>query len=137
MQYICARKSGQLSAPGLSPVVIQSLLKATGQNLAYSAQTPIKAYVIVGWIALLSLIISLVLVSIAARKTLKYGEDRTGPLQHSEHDLPTHHQHHTGSARDVSMSEPRTSVTTEKYNGVNGVNGVTHAEKPIGSTVHA
>lgn len=123
--------------------MIQTLLKATGQNLAYSAQTPIVAYVVVGWVALLSLIISLVLVSIAARKTLKYGEDGTGPLSRPEHDLPRHQQdahhgvHGDASQRDVSMSESgRPSMVSgggEKYNGVNGV---THAEKPVGSAEH-
>ncbi|KAG0653435.1 hypothetical protein C6P46_002777 [Rhodotorula mucilaginosa] len=133
--YITATKSGQLTAPGLSPAVIQTLLKATGEKLAYKDQTPIIAYVVVGWIALVSLIISLVFVSIAARKTLKYGEDGTGPLsppEHQEHHVSTHHHHHNGSVHDVSESESgRPSMATEKPLGTTAAN-----EKTLGTAHH-
>ena len=116
-----------MTAPGLSPAVIQTLLKATGEKLAYKDQTPIIAYVVVGWIALVSLIISLVFVSIAARKTLKYGEDGTGPLsppEHQEHHVATHHN---GRVHDASESESgRPSMATEKPLG----------EKTLGTAQH-
>lgn len=73
-----------------------------GESLAYSSQTPIKSYVIVGWIAFLSTAISLVLVSIAARKTLKYGPDVAGPLE-----TPVHNDESTIAASSArpSMNE--------------------------------
>lgn len=86
----------------------------------------------------MSLIISLVFVSIAARKTLKYGEDHTGPLsppEHQEHHVSTHgghHHHHNGSARDVSMSEsarPSMTVDGEKPH-------VIETEKALGTAQH-
>ncbi|GAA5987639.1 hypothetical protein JCM10908_007147 [Rhodotorula pacifica] len=132
--YVTATKSGQLTAPGLSPAVIQTLLKATGEKLAYKDQKPIIAYVVVGWIALLSLIVSLIFASMAARKTLKYGPDGAGPLQRPEHEEHHVSTHHNGSARDVSMSESgRPSMVAEKHHGVNGV---THAEKVAPTTQH-
>ncbi|GAA5873384.1 hypothetical protein JCM3774_000768 [Rhodotorula dairenensis] len=79
--YYCATKSGVVSAPGIPSSLINQVLKSMGESLAYSAQTPIKSYVIVGWIAFLSTAISLALVSIAARKTFKYGPDVAGPLE--------------------------------------------------------
>lgn len=88
-----------MTAPGLSPAVIQTLLKATGEKLAYKDQTPIIAYVVVGWIALVSLIISLVFVSIAARKTLKYGPDVAGPLE-----TPLHNEESTTAASSTRPS---------------------------------
>lgn len=76
--YYTANKSGVIRAPGIPATVIQGLVRASGQNLAYSAQKPILSYVIVGWIAWLSTLVSLILVSIAARKTLKHGPDGNG-----------------------------------------------------------
>ncbi|BGP30164.1 hypothetical protein JCM10296v2_001916 [Rhodotorula toruloides] len=64
-----ATRSGIIHAPGI------------GQNSSYNHQRPILSYLIVGWIAFLSTVISLILVSIAAKKTLKYGPDGTGPLE--------------------------------------------------------
>merc|ERR1719487_232998 len=59
-----ATKSGVISAPGLPQSVIDTLVKSTGEDLRYRKQTPIIAYLIVGWIAWLSTIITGILVSI-------------------------------------------------------------------------
>ena len=79
--------------------MINQVLKAMGESLSYSSQKPIKSYVIVGWIAFLSTAISLVLVSIAARKTLKYGPDVAGPLE-----TPLHHEESTTAASSTRPS---------------------------------
>ncbi|GAA6044543.1 hypothetical protein JCM8097_000488 [Rhodosporidiobolus ruineniae] len=78
--YYTATKRGVISAPGFPQSLIDSLVAASGKDLRYSHSTPIVSYLVVGWIAWLSTLISLILVSIAARKTLKYGPDGTGPL---------------------------------------------------------
>lgn len=74
---------------------------------------------IVGWIAWLSTIITGILVSIAARKTHKYGVDQSGPLAGGAH-------HHDESSRERSLAENdsglMTTTTAEKGT-------VHHAEK--------
>ncbi|GAA6060035.1 hypothetical protein JCM10212_001032 [Sporobolomyces blumeae] len=67
-----AQRSGKITAPGIPASVINQLVAASGFDLAYKKQTPILSFVIVGWIAFLSTLISLVLVSIAARKAVKH-----------------------------------------------------------------
>ncbi|GAA5987777.1 hypothetical protein JCM10908_007210 [Rhodotorula pacifica] len=99
--YYCATKSGVVTAPGIPSSLISRILKSMGESLAYSAQTPIKSYVIVGWIAFLSTFISLVLVSVAARKTLKYGPDVAGPLE-----APLHQDQHAESTIAASSARP-------------------------------
>lgn len=98
-KYYCATKSGVVSAPGIPSSLINQILKSMGESLAYSSQKPIKSYVIVGWIAFLSTAISLVLVSIAARKTLKYGPDVAGPLE-----TPLHNEDSTTAASSTRPS---------------------------------
>merc|ERR1712072_1684482 len=87
------------------------LVKSTGEGLRYRKQTPIIAYLIVGWIAWLSTIITGILVSIAARKTHKYGVDQSGPLAGGAH-------HHDESSRERSLAENdsglMTTTTAEK-----------------------
>ncbi|GAA5832614.1 hypothetical protein JCM3766R1_004265 [Sporobolomyces carnicolor] len=63
-----AQRSGHITAPGIPAAVINRLVAASGLSLAYKDQRPILSFVIVGWIAFLSTLISLILVSLAARK---------------------------------------------------------------------
>ncbi|BGP40790.1 hypothetical protein JCM10449v2_004755 [Rhodotorula kratochvilovae] len=78
--YINATKAGVIKAPGIPPAIIAQLVKAAGQDLRYKVQTPIIAYLVTGWLAFLSTLVTAALVSIAARKTHKYGVDQAGPL---------------------------------------------------------
>ncbi|GAA6048419.1 hypothetical protein JCM3770_003749 [Rhodotorula araucariae] len=78
--YINVTKSGVIKAPGIPPAIIAQLVKAAGQDLRYKANTPIIAYLITGWLAFLSTLVTAALVSVAARKTHKYGVDQGGPL---------------------------------------------------------
>ncbi|GAA5977134.1 hypothetical protein JCM5350_003230 [Sporobolomyces pararoseus] len=64
-----AQRSGKITAPGIPSSVIDRLVAASGLSLAYKDQRPILSFVIVGWIAFLSTLISLILVSLAARKS--------------------------------------------------------------------
>lgn len=76
------------------------------------------SYLIVGWIAWLSTIITGILVSIAARKTHKYGVDQSGTLATAHHDA---HGHHGAamSERERSLGENDSAV----------LNSTTTAEK--------
>ncbi|GAA5934730.1 uncharacterized protein JCM15063_003053 [Sporobolomyces koalae] len=67
-----AQRSGHITAPGIPKAIIERLVAASGLSLAYKDQRPVLAFVIVGWIAFLSTAISLVLVSLAARKAKKH-----------------------------------------------------------------
>ncbi|GAA5854074.1 hypothetical protein JCM8547_008215 [Rhodosporidiobolus lusitaniae] len=86
--YYTATKSGVINAPGVPDSIIQALVKAAGKDLRYNKQVPIMSYLIVGWIAFLSTLITFILTIIAARKTLKYGADgnngAAGPMAHHE-----------------------------------------------------
>ncbi|GAA5987636.1 hypothetical protein JCM10908_007146 [Rhodotorula pacifica] len=84
--------SAKLTRPGLSAATIATLLKATHQNLAYTGQVSFVSSVAVGWCALASLIVSFILASIAARKTLKYGADGVA-THHADGLEAAHHQH--------------------------------------------
>ncbi|GAA6003013.1 hypothetical protein JCM10207_001945 [Rhodosporidiobolus poonsookiae] len=112
--YYTANKSGVISSSTIPDSILQGLIRASGRNLAYSGQTPIISYLVVGWIAFLSTAISLVLVSIAARKTLKYGPDGTGaaPLGANRN----------GSVASTVPGESRPSMTT------------TNEKAPLGNT---
>ncbi|BGP16950.1 hypothetical protein JCM10213_007395 [Rhodosporidiobolus nylandii] len=92
--YYTATKSGVISSPTIPDAILQGLVRASGRNLRYNHQTPIISYLVVGWIAFLSTLISLILVSIAARKTLKHGPD--GTLSAAHH----HEARSVGSAPD-------------------------------------
>lgn len=61
---------------------------------------PLHSYLIVGWLAFISTCITFVLVSIAARKTLKYGVDNAGPLA-----APAHAHDAQASHSTVDMSD--------------------------------
>ncbi|GAA5923898.1 hypothetical protein JCM3775_005542 [Rhodotorula graminis] len=109
--YYTATRSGIINAPGIPRTLIDQLVKASGQDLRYRKQKTILSYVIVGWIAFLFTAISLVLVSIAARKTLKHGVDSNGPLVAHE----TKHTTHQDSAAASTVAESRRpSVAHEK-----------------------
>ncbi|GAA6017234.1 hypothetical protein JCM11491_001862 [Sporobolomyces phaffii] len=69
-----AQRAGRITAPGVPASLINQLVAASGLSLAYKDQRPIKSFVIVGWIAFLSTLISLVLVSLAARQAKKHHE---------------------------------------------------------------
>lgn len=115
--YYTATRSGIIRAPGIPQSLIDQLVKASGQNLSYNHQRPILSYLIVGWIAFLSTIISLILVSIAARKTLKYGPDGTGPLEMRQHINATNTATPAESARpSTAIEKPATGLhSTENH----------------------
>ncbi|GAA5896307.1 hypothetical protein JCM6882_000978 [Rhodosporidiobolus microsporus] len=123
--YYTATRGGVITSDTLPQVVIDALVRASGHNPAYNKNTPIISYLIVGWIAFLSTAISLVLVSIAARKTIKYGPDVDGPL-----DADHHHHHGATTAHTGSIDESRPSMagTTEK-GPLTPVTGNTSAER--------
>ncbi|GAA5952345.1 hypothetical protein JCM21900_003787 [Sporobolomyces salmonicolor] len=81
-----ATRGGKVTAPGVPQAVVDGLVKASGMKLAYNTQRPVLSYVIVGWIAFLSTLISLVLVSLSARHVLKHGHsyDRRGSMTDEE-----------------------------------------------------
>lgn len=60
------------------------------------------SYLIVGWLAFVSTCVTFALVSIAARKTHKYGVDTAGPLATPAHDA---HDAHAASHSTVDMSD--------------------------------
>lgn len=68
----CAQRSGSITAPGIPQSIINQLVRASGLSLAYKENKPVLSFVVVGWIALLSTLISLILVSLAARKAKKH-----------------------------------------------------------------
>ncbi|GAA5844427.1 hypothetical protein JCM9279_006298 [Rhodotorula babjevae] len=119
---ITATRSGVITAPGIPPAIIATLVASTGEDLRYRKQTPIVSYLIVGWIAWLSTIITGILVSIAARKTHKYGVDQSGTL------ATAHHGHHDGAHvhHGAAMSERERSLG-ENDSAV--LNSTTTAEK--------
>ncbi|GAA5830938.1 hypothetical protein JCM5353_004446 [Sporobolomyces roseus] len=78
-----ATRSGVITAPGIPNAVILQLVKAAGQKLAYKDQTPVLAFVITGWCTLATTLLSLILVSQAARKE-KHHHDT-----HSIHQVPS------------------------------------------------
>ncbi|KAL8292216.1 hypothetical protein RQP46_001682 [Phenoliferia psychrophenolica] len=118
--YIMATKSGVVSKAGVPAAVIANIVKLSGQNLAYKSITPIKSYVIVGWIAFLSTCVNLVLVSLTARYIHKNGPDvEQGELVgHRHHDHATSsleksaHEHE--SPKTAHESEQVSSTTAEK-----------------------
>ncbi|GAA5826511.1 hypothetical protein JCM11251_002404 [Rhodosporidiobolus azoricus] len=116
--YYTANRSGVITSDTLPPVVINALVAASGQNLAYSKNTPILSYLIVGWIAFLSTVITFILCTIAARKTIKYGPSPEGPLE-------AEHHHHNSS---IDESRPSMAGTTEKR-PLTPVTGNTSAER--------
>lgn len=97
--------------PSASPSSRSLRLSLTRRNAhADRKQKTILSYVIVGWIAFLFTAISLVLVSVAARKTLKHGVDAQGPLAHeTKHTTPNE----SAAASTVAESR-RPSVAHEK-----------------------
>ncbi|GAA5844425.1 hypothetical protein JCM9279_006297 [Rhodotorula babjevae] len=108
--YYTATRSGVINAPGIPRTLIDQLVKASGQDLRYRKQKTILSYVIVGWIAFLFTAISLVLVSVAARKTLKHGVDAQGPLAHeTKHTTPNE-----SAAASTAAESRRPSVAHEK-----------------------
>lgn len=70
---VTASQSATVTAPGIPPALIAAAVAASGQKLAYKDSTPPVAYTSVGWVCWLSTIISLILVSMAARHALKHG----------------------------------------------------------------
>ncbi|KAM0749190.1 hypothetical protein T439DRAFT_326931 [Meredithblackwellia eburnea MCA 4105] len=76
--YIMATKSGVVTKPGVPAAVIAQIVQLSGQKLAYKDQVAIKSYVAVGWVALVSTIINLILVSIAARHAFANGNKTDG-----------------------------------------------------------
>ncbi|BGP48914.1 hypothetical protein JCM10450v2_004793 [Rhodotorula kratochvilovae] len=109
--YYTANRAGVVQAPGIPQSIINQLVAASGEDLRYRKQKTILSYLIVGWIAFLFTAISLILVSIAARKTLKHGPDGNGPL------APEAHHHDTrahGESTRASVDESRPSMATEK-----------------------
>ncbi|GJN91130.1 hypothetical protein Rhopal_004148-T1 [Rhodotorula paludigena] len=113
--YYTATRSGVITAP-VPQSLIDAFVRASGEDLRYRKSNTILSYLCTGWVAFLFLLISFVLVSIAARKTLKYGADRTGPLDST-------HEKHAGAAATPtgattegtrSFDESRPSVTMQE-----------------------
>lgn len=122
-QYYTATKSGVITAPGIPPAIIAGLVKASGKNLAYSKQVPIISYLVVGWLAFLSTLVSLILVSIAARKTLKYGTD--GTLKHEG----LNHRH--AGTNEMAEGRPSMAMSMDKSERFHHEGGNTSAERVV------
>lgn len=100
------------SSPSLSPLAEADASPARSPSPDRKQKT-ILSYVITGWIAFLFTAISLVLVSVAARKTLKHGVDGKGPLAHEKEHTGSH-GHAQDSAAASTVAESRPSVAHEK-----------------------
>ncbi|GAA5910484.1 uncharacterized protein JCM6883_003023 [Sporobolomyces salmoneus] len=102
----CARRSGVITAPGIPPALILQLVKAAGQELAYSKQTPIVAYVITGWCTFATTFVCLILVSLAARKEKHHHET------HYNSAVDNHDAHSV--REDEYMSQTKTNGSLQK-----------------------
>lgn len=106
---IIARRSGVITAPGIPAATIAGLVKASGKNLKYNAQTPAKAYIVVGWLDLLSTLVTTFLVSRAARHVLKHGPD--GEQGQLVGRLGAKHDHAHGQRHNEKGLEPIMSTS--------------------------
>ena len=90
-------------------------------NPADSAQRPAKAYVIVGWLAFLSTLITTFLVSRAARHVLKHGPDGEQGQLVGRLSGDHAHRHNEKGLQQITSSSP----------------GMTSAGVPVATTTHS
>lgn len=72
---IMATRSGVITKPGVPQATINALLALQGTDTSYKHQTPIVAYVAVGWVCWVFTIISFILCSREARYVHLHGPD--------------------------------------------------------------
>ncbi|GAA5911906.1 hypothetical protein JCM5296_006641 [Sporobolomyces johnsonii] len=108
-----ATRGGKVTAPGVPQAVVDGLVKDSGVKLAYNAQRPVVSYVIVGWLAFLSTLVSLVLVSLSARHVLKHGHiyDRKGSTTDAEAGRPSSVVEKEGTTIGLGLHDGEASAT--------------------------
>lgn len=117
---IAAKRSGVVTNPNIPAASLAALIQLSGKDLSYRSQTPIKAYLSTGWLAFLSTLINLILVSLEARHVLALSRNGGPTTDGTQGDLAGHHAH----------VDPRTSTSLNSSTSIGAEKGgVVHNEK--------
>ncbi|KAI5477562.1 hypothetical protein MNV49_006150 [Pseudohyphozyma bogoriensis] len=123
---IYATKSGKITKPGVSQDAIAQIVALSEQDLRYRKQDYILPYIITGWLAFASVLLSLVLVSLAARHMHKHGAQ--GSVHHPASTAP---ETTAGPSDRVSMENTGNEDLEKKETEVAQVPANTTAEKAV------